>query len=249
MKKLLIPFTVFLFLSAFAQTDSYRTIKNESFKKGEHIEYLVHYGLINAGTATVDVDEKFYLLNNRYCYKIDVVGKTSGAAGILAKVNDNWRTYLDTTSFIPHRSFRNIEEGVYRRQELTDFNPLTNTATMKFEEGDPKDANRKKGKKTFQVPQYVQDIVSGYYFLRTIDFDKLKENEIISVPGMLEDQLYNLNIRYKGKETIRTKFGKMNVHKLIPIMPENQMFSGESSIRFWVSDDKNRIPIKIEADM
>ena len=52
-----------------------------------------------------------------------------------------------------------------------------------------------------------------------------------------------------NKEEVKTKFGRIMAHRLVPIMPENQMFSGENSIRFWVSDDKNRVPVRIEADM
>ena len=66
---------------------------------------------------------------------------------------------------------------------------------------------------------------------------------------MLEDATYTLQIRYKGKEEIKTKFGRINAHRLVPIMPANQMFSGENSVRFWVSDDKNRVPVRVEADM
>jgi hypothetical protein len=254
MKSLGIFFSLLIFLSAFTTQDTqiqYRVVNNDSFKKGEHIEYLVHYGFINAGIATVDVSPQNYILNNRICYKVDIVGKTTSLVGVLAKVNDNWRTYIDTVAFVPHRFFRNIEEGEYRRQELTDFNHTTNSATLKFEEygiKDPADKH-KKGKKDFKFPNYVQDMVSGYYYLRTIDFSKLKSGDIINVPGLLEDALYDMKIRYQGKETIKTKFGKLDAHQLVPIMPGNETFKGESSIRFWVSDDKSRVPVRIEADM
>jgi hypothetical protein len=32
-------------------------------------------------------------------------------------------------------------------------------------------------------------------------------------------------------------------------MPENSLFKGKDSITAWFSDDKNRIPIKVSADM
>lgn len=251
MKKLLIYSVLIACSFGFKSEQQYRKVKNESFQRGEHIEYLVHYGPISAGTAVIDVSPKVYLLNNRVCYKVDVVGKTVGAAGVITHVNDVWRTYIDTAAFVTHRFYRELEEGPFRRKEKTDFNPLTNSAVMNFVEYREKDApeDYKKGQKTFTIPNYAQDMVSGYYFLRTIDFKNLKVNETITVPGMLEDKLYNLQIKYLGKETIRTKFGKINAHRLVPIMPENGLFSGESSIRFWISDDMNRVPVKIEADM
>jgi len=239
-------------MSSFVTESRYRQIKNETFHKGEHIDYLVHYGLLTAGTATVDVQPKAYILNDRMCYRIDIVGKTAGFAGALMRVEDTWRSYIDTAAFVPHRFYRHLEEGDYRREEVTDFTPLTNSATMKYEDHNAKDDPKKphtKGKKTFKTPNYVQDIVSGYYYLRTIDFSKYNENDIITVAGTIEDVVYDLQIRYKGKEEVKTKFGRIVAHRLVPIMPANQMFSGENSIRFWVSDDKNRVPLRIEADM
>ncbi|NJL12272.1 MAG: DUF3108 domain-containing protein [Microscillaceae bacterium] len=155
--------------------------------------------------------------------------------------------------FIPHRFYRALEEGNYRRKELTDFNPLTKTAVMNYEEYNVKenaaDEKRKRESKTVKIPQYVQDLVSGYYYLRTLDFNKLTPGQVITIPGILEEKLYELKIRYLGKDVAKTKFGKMNAHRLVPIMPENSLFAGESSVRFWVSDDKNRVPIRVEADM
>jgi Protein of unknown function (DUF3108) len=251
MKKYLLTFCSFIVLSAFMTESAYRSLKNEAFSKGEHVEYLVHYLGLSAGTATVDVNPKVFILNNRICYRVDLVGQTAGAAGALVRVNDTWRSYIDTSAFVSHRFFRHLEEGNYRREELTDFLPLSNSGTMKYEEYNIKSPEKphKKGKKDFKIPDYVQDMVSGYYYIRTVNFDKLKEGDVFSVPGVLEDKSYNMSIRYKGREVVRTKFGKINAHRLIPIMPKNDLFSGENSVRFWVSDDKNHVPIRIEADM
>ncbi len=251
MRKLFIFLTLTTFIFGFVSREQqYRVVENDVFKRGEHIEYLVHYGPINAGLATVDVHPETFTLNNRICYRVDVVGETIGAAGVITDVKDLWRTYIDTVAFVPHRFYRDIKEGTFRRKEITDFNPVGNQATMKFVQYNAKKADKKKkGTETVKVPDYVQDMVSGYYYLRTLDFEKMQAGEVITIPGILEDELYDLKIRYLGKDITKTKFGKMNAHRLVPIMPENGLFSGESSIRFWVSDDKNRIPVRIEADM
>lgn len=241
----LVAFTFFNFTAS----KKYRFIKNTAFKTGEHIEYLVHYGPFNAGTAEIDLNKKVYLVNNRVCYRVDVKGTTMGMAGALVEVNDTWRTYIDTSAFISHRFYRNIEEGTYRRKELTNMNPLNQTAVMKYEQYSTKDNNKKRETKTFKIPQFSQDMISGYYYIRTMDFSKMKAGDVITVPGLLEDYIYNLKIRYQGLTTIKTKYGKMKVHKLAPIMPENSLFKGEDSIRFFVTDDKNKVPVRVEADM
>jgi hypothetical protein len=54
---------------------------------------------------------------------------------------------------------------------------------------------------------------------------------------------------YKGKDIVHTKVGKIPCHKLVPIMPDNKMFDGENSITCWLSNDANKIPVKIQAKM
>ena len=233
--------------------DGYRTIRNTVFNPGEHVEYIAHYGPINAGVAAVDVSKKLFYLNGRFCYRVDITGKTVGAFDSFNRVRDTWRSYIDTSAFMSHRFYRHIEETDYRRDEITHIEPSKNVATMRFEQWkEKKDGSKSglhKGRKVVVVPRNVQDMISGYYYLRMLDFDSMKPDQVITIPGMLEDKTYNLRIRYKGRSVAKTKFGKIYAHKLVPIMPKNGMFSGEDSIRFWVSDDGNRIPIRIEADM
>jgi hypothetical protein len=251
---------------------SYRVIKNHNFGRGEYIEYLLHYGVINAGIARINVDNKLWLVNDRICYKVDVAGETTGALK-LYRVEDLWRSYIDTAAIAPHRFYRYIAENKYRREERIDFNPLQNKAKLSFEQFTVQDKEKKKSttaeteklEKTseikdvvfpanFRDPQtghyYPQDIVSGYYYLRTIDYDKqIGVGNKITIPAIFEDQTYNFSIRYDGREVVDTKFGKVNAFKFTPMMGEfeNDIFTGDGSLVFWVSDDANRIPVKVEA--
>ncbi len=49
--------------------------------------------------------------------------------------------------------------------------------------------------------------------------------------------------------SIKTKFGKIRVIKLNPVMPNNKLFKGDDSVRIWVSDDDNKVPVKVEVDL
>src|SRR5687768_15826338 len=92
-------------------------------------------------------------------------------------------------------------------------------------------------------------MVAGFLYLRAMDFSKLKVNDTVAVTGFFEDEFYKLNIVYKGKDVVRTKFGKVRTLVFKPVMPKNELFDGENSITAYFSDDKNRIPIKIDAEM
>lgn len=229
----------------FYQREEYKRGK-KSFGKGEVIKYRAHYGFINAATGTMTISDTVYRINGKPCYKIDVIGESVGMFDLMLKIRDNWGTYLDTSTVVPERFWRNIREGKYRKFEIVDFDQADQQAavvTYDFKKKKWKDKNY------FEIPTKCQDLVSGYYYLRTLDLNQFKENDIIQLKGFFDDEIYKFNIRYLGIEEVKTKLGRYSAHVFSPIMPENGLFDGENSIRFWLSNDKYKIPLKIKADM
>ena len=238
-------FVLLCLLAAFIQNEG-KSSKNGAFTTGERLEYRVHYGFITAGEAVITVDNKLFDKNGHTCYRVNVFGRSTPGFDIVLRIRDNWGTYLDTTQLIPHQFYRTIEEGKYRKNEIVYFDHKSKSAEVKVWD---RKKNKYKEPKNFKVPSGVQDMVSGYYFLRNIQYSKLKVGEVVNIPAFFEDTLYNFKVRYAGKERIETKVGEVNAIKLIPIMPENELFDGEDAIRVWLSDDPNKIPLKIQADM
>jgi hypothetical protein len=226
-----------LLTSVFLVQSDFRNIPNTSFLPGENYAFKIKYGFFTVGEALVNVDKTINIVQGRPCYKISVQGKTAGMT-TLFKVKNSYTSYIDTAAFVPHKFIYSARENSYKRDQTIVFNQLENQV-VKYEKED---------KKAFKVPNDCQDVVSGYYFLRTIDFSKYALSGVFSAPLFFDDDLYNMKIRYGGKGTVNTKFGKIKVLKLNPVLPNNKMFKGENAIRIWVSDDKNRVPINIEVD-
>ncbi|WP_128544846.1 DUF3108 domain-containing protein [Larkinella soli] len=243
MKKVVLILSI-LIIAALSQValtpeHTYRRVVNTSFGAGEHLEYKVHYGIINAAEAVVDVAPTVYKVNERPCYRVNVYGRTVGAFDLVTRIRDTWRSYIDTTAILPQKFFSHIEEGNHRKEESITFYHHNNTVH----------SEEKKEKEVFKVPDNVHDVISGYYYLRTIDFNRLNIGQIVEVPAFFDDEIYNMRVRYRGKDVVKTKFGSINVIKLNPIMPENKLFKGEDAIRIWVSDDANKIPVKVEVEL
>lgn len=241
MKKLLISLGIFSVLSTgFMALNAYRRVPNNSFGPGEHLEYRVHYGFLNAAEAIVDVSPTLYKVNDRPCYRVNVDGRTVGAFDLVTRVRDTWRSYIDTSAILPQKFYTNLQENSYRKEENITFNHETNT--VKAEERTERDV--------FKVPDNVHDLISGYYFLRTIDFAKINAGQVIEVPAFYDDTVYNMKVRYRGKDVVKTKHGKVSVIKLNPVLPPgNKLFKEEESIRIFVSDDTNKVPVKVEVDL
>ena len=227
-----------ILLSSFVIGGNYRSLNNDSFKAGESYEYKVKYGFLTIGQANVDVDNKIFNVNNRPCYKVNVIGRTAGITTMF-RVSNTYRSYVDTLAFIPHKFIYSARENNYKRDQVMNFDHLKNEV-VKIE---------KEQAKTFQVPNNIQDVISGYYFLRTIDFSKFNLGQTVTAPLFFDEDLYNMKVKFAGHGTVHTRFGKIKVLKLNPILPKNELFKGENAIRIWVSDDKNRVPVKIEFDL
>lgn len=195
------------------------------------------------------------------------------------RVDNTWISYIDTKSVNSQRYFRYVAENKYRREEYMYFDPKSNQVRMKYEQfsvedknmmpkevaaspdlaiTDAKKQNLKSDDSYFTLEQrfqaadgmyYLQDFVSGYYYMRTFDFDKLKDGDIIEVPGVIEDFQYKFEVVYKGKEKIKFKGKNVEAHKFAPVMDDfdNDLFRGKDSITFWASTDGNQVPLIVEA--
>jgi len=241
---------LFIALSSFITGDDdsavYQPVSYHSFSKGEKLSYKVNFGIFTIGNAEMMINDKFYKVNNRKCYKVDVYGKTSGVVDWVARVDDHWGAYVDSAALLPHIAYRIIKEGNYRKNEMVRFDhvhDVLETKTINKKTGEWKEPI------LYGAPNNIREMLSGYMYLRTMDFDSMKVGDEFTVSGFFQDMFYDLDVRYRGKEVIKTKAGKFRAIKLEPIMPKNDLFDGEDSILAWLSDDENRIPLKVEAEM
>ena len=63
----------------------------------------------------------------------------------------------------------------------------------------------------------------------------------------LDNEVYNMYIRYLGKETVKTKYGKFRAVKFKPLLLKGTIFEGGEKMTVWVSDDPNHIPVRVES--
>jgi hypothetical protein len=210
------------------------------FVTGEHLEYRVHYGFINAAEATVDVSNRIHQVNNRPCYRVDVNGRTTGAFDLVTRVRDSWQSYIDTSTILPQEFRMSQREGKYRKDQEVTFDRQSDKIVAKDDEAT----------KEHRAPDNIHDLISGYYYLRTIDFSRMKEGDVVGIKAFYDNEFYDMRVKYLGRDVVKTKFGSINVFKIVPMLPnKNNFFEDSDSIRIWVSADENRVPIKAEVDL
>jgi hypothetical protein len=238
--KFLAPFILAFFGFSTPTANPYNEfcgIENRSFNVGEKISFTVYYAVagiyVNAGTATFS--SVLENINSRPVYHITGEGKTNSSYDWIYKVRDKYETYIDTATMQPLKFVRNVNEGGYKKFQNITFNKSANTAIAT--DG------------VFKVPSCVQDVVSSMYYARNIDFSKLQPEDRIPFSMFLDNEVFNMYIRYMGKETIKTKYGKFNAIKIKPLLLKGQIFEGGENMTVWITDDANHIPVRVESPL
>jgi len=213
----------------------FRKVSNNSFIVGEKLTYTLHYGFIDAGRATLEVLECDKKINGRELVHAVGKGKSLGAFNWFFKVQDRYETYLDAEGMFPWMFIRRVHEGGYEiSQDYTFYQHKKKVSD---------------GKKSFDVPYNIQDMVSSYYFARTIDFSDAKIGDVFEFNTFMDGEIFPLKIKYLGKEKIKIRRGKFNCIKFSPVVQTGRIFKSEEDLQVWISDDENKIPLLAKANI
>ncbi|WP_235785960.1 DUF3108 domain-containing protein [Sediminibacterium sp. C3] len=235
LKKSLVVLLLILLSRPLTAGDEFCGIRNYAFQSGEQISFTVFYNVIglyvNAGTATFSVNAE--KLNNEPVYHLVGEGTSNSRYDWIFKVRDKYESYIDTNNLQPIKFIRNVNEGGYKINENVSFNRQANTATSE--------------KGTVKVPNCIQDVLSAIYYARNINFEKYKPEDKIPFTMFLDNEIFNLYIKYMGRETIKTRYGTFRAIKFKPLLVKGTLFEGGEKMTVWVSDDANHVPLRIES--
>ena len=229
----LIICAVFLTFTTFSQD------KKEAFKGGEWLRYKMSYsGFLRAGTAILEVEETS--LNGKKVFYSKGTGWTSGLIKWFFKVDDVYESYFDKVAVKPYLFKRKIDEGGYKKHRITKFHYTSNKAHV---------LDFKNQKDTSIVFSKVQDMLSSFYYLRNQDAKELKKGDELAIDMFMDSQVYPFKLRFLKREVIKTKFGSVKCLVFIPLVQSGRIFKAQESVMLWITDDANKIPIKMRADL
>lgn len=210
--------------------------KEAVFQQGEVLSYKLKYGFITAAEATLKVTNSDLKFDGRPTYRLSVDASTSGTFDIFYKVRDHYDSYIDKNNLLPYFYQENIREASYRRQDKARF----------YQDGKKVVSNRG----TFTTPtDQTFDLVSAYYFARSLDVSKIKIGDKFKLNYFLGDEISALEVEYVGKETIDSKLGNIRCLKFSPSIKPGRIFKKDSRLYLWVTDDANRVPVKAQVEI
>lgn len=214
--------------------------KERAFDVGEFFKFRIHYGLVNAGYATLEMQEA--TRNNKKVYHAVGRGFTTGMSRFFFKVEDFYESYFDKETGKPYQFIRKIDEGGYTRHQEGFFNQAANKVLVKNYKHNTEN--------TYNVSENVQDVVSTFYYLRNYPLiDKMKVGESVMVDMFFDDETIKFKLKYIGNEDIKSKFGTVPCMVFRPMVQSGRVFKEEESLTVWISDDDNKVPISIKASL
>jgi len=214
--------------------------QKRAYGDGEWLSFRVHYGLITAGSATIEVNN--VTLDGRQVLHVKGFGKTTGVTSWFFPVEDDYQSYIDKDKDIPYRFIRKIDEGGHKKDIQIDFNHNTLKATIFDKKNDTI--------KITSFPKDAQDMVSAFYYLRNnLDVNSMKIGDEFLMDMFFDRENYKFKLKFLGREILDTEFGKVACIIFRPYVQSGRVFKEKESLTLWVSDDDNKIPLVIKADL
>lgn len=216
-----------------ASAFKYRTVNNNAFKDGEKLTYRLHYGIIDAAQATLEVVKVDKKVNDRSLLRVIGKGKSIGSFNWFFKVDDRYESYIDEKGMFPWVFMRRVNEGGYKISQ--DYTFIQSKGKVKS------------GEKEYSAPTNVQDMISSYYYARTLDFSNAKVGDVFEFDSFVDGEVFPLKIKFLGKEQVKIRNGKYNALKFSPVVQVDRIFKNEDDLQVWISDDGNKIPLLAKA--
>lgn len=207
-----------------------RKLTNDAFAVGERLVFGVNYGFITTGEAVMEV-AAYDSVAGRKCYRVEFTVNSLPSFSWIYKVEDRYLTYIDVETIAPWKFEQHIREGTYRRDFIAEFDQVNLVATTTGG--------------TYPIPQYVHDIMSAFYFARTIDFSSFKPGDGVLLSNFYKDKTHELKVNFLGRQELETEAGTFNTIVVEPLVKEGGLFKSEGRIVIWLSDDERKIPVRV----
>lgn len=215
------------------------------FNKGELVYYRAYYNWrfiwLNAGDVLFTVKDTVY--KNQPAYHFISRGWSLKEYDWFFKVRDRFEAIVSKDSFKPLWFLRDTYEGGFKTYNRYEFDYQSNQVKIISYT-----SNRPYREDVKELRPCTYDVLSAIYRCRAIDFNQYNPGVTIPLSMLVDNDFFNLFIRYHGRENLKLRDGSS--HKTIKfsvMLVEGTIFKGGEDMTIWVSDDENRVPIMVEA--
>ena len=201
---------------------------NNPFKVGELLKYSAEWNGIKVGNAELFLSGT-ELFNDIETYQITFTTRTNGLANTLFPIRDRVDVWIDKKELFTHRIKKDINQSTYKEKIDVSFN----YDELKALSND----------KSVDIDFKARGPYSMFYFLRTID---LIPEKIMSFSSYEGKRIVNYNLKMTGTEIVDSGLGKFSCKVIKPFSEGKELFKNKGDMRIWISETKERLPIKIQ---
>lgn len=235
MKRLFLNIIIALLIPFFCSGQEF------TYQTGEKIYYAVHFGVIQAGVASLELKQDTF--KGKETWHSVFTGRTTGVADAIFRVKDIYESFIDPGIELPVFTIRNIQEGRYKKYNEVIFDHTTRSDSAIL-------TSDLTG--VHITPPGIHDILSCFYYFRNHSlpfYDTLKRGDVITIMTWFTDELYPIRLKYIGPDDVRTKVGRVRCLKFNPVSEVGRLFKTEEDVSFWFSADKNYVPVKVRFEI
>jgi len=222
----------------------YRKITQTAFGLGEHLEYEISYGFITAGNVVIEVAPQYQVINGRDCFDVTMTINSAPSFEWVYKMQDKYKCYIDAEGIFPWKFEQVIREGDYSK----DFTAIFDHDNLKVKTTSVV-RGEKKPDEEFNITKYVQDIISAFYYARTLNIQSMTNGELITIQSFYKDNTYDMSVKILLREDADVPAGKFRTVMVQPLTKEGALIKKAENIALWVSDDNRKIPVKVQMDV
>ncbi len=218
----------------------YQEKVGDAFQGGEWFRFRIHYGFFNASYATLSVKDTIY--QGRPAFHASGIGRTTGLARLFFRVDDYYDSIFEQDIVRPLHFIRNINEGGYTKHVTIDFDHANKVCTV--------NNLKTSALNVAPIEPNVQDLISAFYFLRNhFDISDIEIGEFAAINIFYDLSNFVFKFKFLGREKLNTKFGMVSCLKFRPYVESGRVFNKEEGLTLWISDDENKIPVRLTADL
>jgi hypothetical protein len=219
-------------------------INDIPFKAGEKLTYTVRYAFglnFDAGEVTFNVDT--LKKGKTIFFHFYSTGRSYPSYDKIYEVRDRYDVLTFAQDLRPIYYHRHTSEGGYGVNNIYHFSYKDDKIYMTISHSDSIPY-----KDTISHIKCVRDALSSAYYLRGLDIKKMKKGHKITIDMLLDGKVYPITITYLGQEKIvMSDTLHIKTYKSVSETIKSSIFRGGEGLYVWVSEDKNKLPVKILA--
>lgn len=211
----------------------------------ETLHYVITYkwGLIHkeAGTAVLT------LRGNGNDYRLRLTAQTRPWADRIFRVRDTLVSDVRRSDLRPHRYVRSAHEGGrYSRDELLFTHSGDNASASARRLRVDKKGGRRESEISLSATGPTFDMLSVFYFLRSIDYQALSRGKSVTANIFSGKQTEKLTIRCDGKERLKLRDGtNVQAWHIRFRFTSGGGKKSSDDIDAWISVDQRHIPLQL----